>query len=169
MRPRTGRVLAEGIVTGLLGYAAVVAFFAVVNLVAGRPPLHTAAVMGSALFWGVRDSAEAVAGPAPILAYNGIHLVVSLVIGMGAAWLVFQAERHRALWYAVFFIFLAGFIYSVAMMGVFAAEIAQVLTWPLIVFANLCAGVVAGAYLWWAHSRLLGELQASSDDGSTGT
>jgi hypothetical protein len=166
MRPETGRVVSEGMVTGFLGYAAVVAFFAVVNLVAGRPPFHTAAVLGSALFWGVRDSAEAVAGPAPILAYNGIHLFVSLLIGLGAAWLVFQAERHRALWYAVFFIFLAGFIYSMAMMGVFAAEIAHLLPWAHIGFANLCAGIVAGVYLWRAHSRLLGELHASSHAGS---
>lgn len=168
MRAQTGRVVAEGIVTGLLGYGAVVAFFAVVNLTTGNPPFHTAALMGSALFWGVRESAHVVTGPAPILAYNGVHLLVSLLIGMGAAWLVFQAERHRALWYAVFFIFLAGFIYSVAMMGVFAAEIAHALTWPLIVLANLCAGLVAGLYLWRAHARLLGELSSSSDHGPTG-
>jgi hypothetical protein len=99
-----------------------------------------------------------VAGPAPIIAYNGVHILLSLAIGLGAAWLIFQTEKNRPLWFVVFFVFLAGFVYSVAVMGVFAAEIVPLLSWPRILLANIGAGVTVGGYLWWRHSRLLMEL-----------
>ena len=121
---------------------------------------HTAALLGSALFFGLRDPLELASGPAPIIAYNGLHILVSLLIGLGAAWLVFQTEKNRPLWYGVFFLFLSGFIYSVAVMGVFAAEIVHLLSWPMILIANLGAGLTAGSYLWWRHAQLWRELAA---------
>lgn len=148
----------EGLVTGLIGYATVVALFAVANLLGGEGLFHTPALLGSALFFGARDPSALEPGPAPIIAYNGVHVLVTLIIGLGASWLVFQTERNRPLWFLVFFVFLAGFIYSVVIMGVFAAEILHVLSWPVIVMANLAAGFTAGGYLWWRHSTLLAEL-----------
>lgn len=149
---------AEGLVAGLIGYVTIVVMFGAINLVGGDPLFHTATMLGSALFYGARDAASAVPGPGPIIAYNGIHILVSLIIGVGAAWLIFQTERNRPLWFVVFFIFLAGFIYSVALMGVLAAEVVAILSWPAIVMANVAAGLTAGGYLWWRHSRLVVEL-----------
>ena len=151
--------VAEGLITGFIGYLTVILLFAVLNLISGEGFFQTPALLGSALFFRGGDAGAAAAGPAPILAYNGVHLLASLLIGMGAAWLIFQAERHRPLWYGVFFIFLAGFIYSVVIMGVFATEMAHTLSWPAIVLANLLAGFTAGGYLWWRHRRLVQELQ----------
>ena len=153
-----GSWVVEGLVTGLIGYVTVVALFALLNVASGESVFHTAALLGSALFYGARDGEGLVAGPGPIISYNGVHILVSLLIGLGAAWLVFQAEKNRPLWYIVFFVFLAGFIYSVALMGVFAAEAAHLLSWPRILLANLAAGVTAGGYLWWRHARLVTEL-----------
>jgi hypothetical protein len=150
--------VAEGLVAGLIGYVTIVVMFGAINLVGGDPLFQTATMLGSALFYGARDAAGAVAGPGPIIAYNGIHILVSLIIGAGAAWLIFQTERNRPLWFVVFFIFLAGFIYSVALMGVLAAEVVAILSWPAIVMANVAAGLTAGGYLWWRHSRLVVEL-----------
>jgi hypothetical protein len=150
--------IAEGLLAGLIGYVTVVALFGVINMTGGDTLFHTAALLGSALFFGARSAAEIVAGPGPIIAYNGVHILVSLVIGLGAAWLIFQTEKNHPLWFVVFFVFLAGFIYSVAMMGVLVAEVVDLLSWPVIVLANLGAGITAGGYLWWRHSRLLVEL-----------
>jgi len=124
----------------------------------GEGVFRTAALLGSALFFGVREAGDLVAGPAPIIAYNGVHILVSMVIGLGAAWLIFQTEKNRPLWFLVFFVFLAGFIYSVAVVGVLAAEVVQLLSWPVITVANLAAGVTAGGYLWRRHASLLTEL-----------
>jgi hypothetical protein len=154
-----GSWVVEGLVTGLIGYVTVVALFALANLVSGEGAFHTPSLLGSALFYGLRDPAELIPGPGPIIAYNGVHILVSLLIGLGAAWMVFQTEKNRPLWYAVFFVFLAGFIYSVVVMGVFAAEIVDLVSWPMIVAANLAAGLTAGGYLWWRHSQLWRELK----------
>ncbi len=153
-----GNWIPEGLLAGLIGYITVVALFGVVNLASGQAVFHTAALLGSALFFGAREASDAVAGPGPVIAYNGVHILVSLVIGLLAAWLIFQTEKHRPLWFVVFFVFLAGFIYSVVVMGVLAAEVVHLLSWPAIVAANLVAGVAAGGYLWWRHAQLLAEL-----------
>ncbi|MGD2121808.1 MAG: hypothetical protein PVJ76_08685 [Gemmatimonadota bacterium] len=150
--------IAEGLLAGLIGYVTVVALFGVINLLGGETVFHTAALLGSALFFGARSAAEVVTGPAPIIAYNGVHILVSLMIGMGAAWLIFQTEKNHPLWFIVFFIFLAGFIYSVVVMGILVAEAAALLSWGAIVLANVVAGLAAGGYLWWRHSRLLVQL-----------
>ena len=94
--------IVEGLVAGLIGYVTVVVLFGVVNLARGEGVLHTAALLGSALFFGAREPGAIVSGPAPIIAYNGVHILVSLLIGLGAAWLVFQTEKNRPLWYLVF-------------------------------------------------------------------
>lgn len=146
--------VAEGLVTGLIGYGTVVVFFGVVNLAMGQPVFHTAALLGSALFFGARDPGAWVPGPGPVIAYNGVHILASLAIGLGAAWLVFQTEKHRPLWYLVLFVALAGFIYSVVAMGVLASEIAHLLSWTVILTANILSGLTAGYYLWRRHSRL---------------
>ena len=150
--------IAEGLLAGLIGYVTVVALFGIMNLVGGEGLFHTAALLGSALFFGARSAAQVVAGPGPIIAYNGVHILMSLAVGLAAAWLIFQTEKNHPLWFIVFFIFLAGFILSLVVMGVLVAEIAHLLSWPVIVAADLAAGITAGGYLWWRHSRLLGEL-----------
>jgi hypothetical protein len=150
--------IAEGLLAGLIGYVTVVALFGVINLLGGETVFHTAALLGSALFFGARSAAEITAGPAPIIAYNGVHILISLIIGMGAAWLIFQTEKNHPLWFIVFFVFLAGFIYSVVLVGVLVAEVSALLSWGVIVLANVAAGLTAGGYLWWRHSRLLVEL-----------
>ena len=154
--------IGEGLLAGLIGYVTVVALFGIMNLVGGEGLFHTAALLGSALFFGARSAAQVVAGPGPIIAYNGLHLLVALFIGMGASWLILQAERNRPLWYGVFFIFLAGFIYSVVVVGVLAAEIAHILPWGAIVLANALAGISAGGYLWWRHTQLWRELEVAN-------
>lgn len=155
---RDGTWITEGLVAGLIGYVTVVALFGVINLAGGEALFQTARLLGSALFFGVRDAAAAVAGPAPVIAYNGVHILASLFIGVVAAWLIFQTEKNHPLWFIVFFVFLAGFIFSVVVMGVLAAEMVHLLSWPVILSANLAAGVTAGVYLWWRHSKLLVEL-----------
>ena len=152
--------ISEGLVAGLMGYVTVVILFGFINLASGEALFHTAALLGSALFFGTRAAVDVVAGPAPIIAYNGVHILASLIVGLGAAWLIFQTEKNRPLWFIVFFIFLAGFILSLAVMGILAAEVVHLIPWSLILVANVGAGFTAGGYLWWRHSRLLVELAA---------
>ena len=153
------RVLKEGFVAGLLGYAAVVVLFLVINAASGQALFHTPAVLGGALFGGLEGSAEVSMEPGPIIAYNGVHLLVSLLVGVGAAWLLFEAERFHSLWYVVFFAFLAVGLYITFLFGVFAVEIRHVLSWETVVLGSAAGAAATLGYLLWMHRGLAAELR----------
>lgn len=163
MRPERARVLLEGFITGILGYLAVAVFYGVWNVLAGRSPLYTAAVLGALLVEQAEGAGVVeVAAPA-VMAYNGVHLVAFLAIGFAAAWLLFEAEKYPRFWYPVFFLFIAAFIYSLAAILVFAAPVAEAWFWWSVAGANLTGAAVMGAYLRHAHPRLWRELRERAD------
>jgi hypothetical protein len=163
MRPDRVQVLVQGFVAGLIAYAAVVLFFLVVNLIAGRSPFHTAAALGSALFYGLREPARLAIEPGPVLAYNGVHMLVSLGAGTIAAWLLFETERHHFIWYFVLFVFLMGFVYSLVLIGIVSAEIAHVLPWGSVLAGNVVWVIALGSYLWFQHRGLVRELREEQE------
>ncbi len=163
MKPERAQVLTQGLIAGFIGYAAVVVFFAVSNLIAGRSPFYTAAALGSSLFYGLQDPSLLTIQPGPVLAYNGVHLLLSLLIGTAGAWLLFEIERHHFLWYFVGFIFLAGFIYSLVAIGIVSAEIAHVLPWWAVLTANLIWVGSLGLYLWFQHRDLMATIKREEE------
>jgi len=163
MKPERAEVLLQGLVAGLIGYLAVAVFFLIFNLIGGQSPLHTAAALGSALFYGLDDPAQLVIEPGPIIAFNGLHLMLSLVAGMIASWLLFETERHHFIWYFVFFVFLAGFVYSLVAIGIIGAEIAHVVPWWSVLVANIVWIAGLGGYLWFQHRGLVGALRREEE------
>lgn len=155
------RVVWEGFVAGLIGYAAVALLFGVVNVVQGRSFFHTAALLGSALVGGGEAGVSVTA--APVLAYNGLHLLIFLVLGLVAAWLVLETERHPEIWYLVFFVFLAGFMLNLTLFLLYTAPLPEGLPWGTMVLANLLAAVAMGLYLRGAHPRLWAEVREHGD------
>jgi hypothetical protein len=157
------RVLTEGLISGFIGYATVVVVFGLVNVATGKPFFHTAALLGRAVIGGFESSTN-LADPGPIIAYNGIHLIAFVLIGLGAAWLIAQTERHPAIWYVVFYVFLAGFFVSLVVIRVVAAPVIEQLPWGWsIIWVNLAAAVLMGLYLWKAHPRLWREVSEHGD------
>ncbi len=156
-------MMTQGLIAGLAAYAAVVIFFAVVNIVAGRSPFHTAAALGSALFYGVRDPADMILAPGPVLAYNGVHLIGSLLVGMAVAWLFYEIERYHFLWYIVFFLLLIVFMYSLVFMGMIAAEMARAVPWGLVVAGTVVWTAALGGCLWLQHRALMAQLRREQE------
>ena len=115
MRANRRRLIADGVITGMIGYGVVASFFVVVNLVTGRSPFHTANLLGAVLFGGA-DAAAATIEPGLVIAFNGVHLAAFLVIGFFAAWLVYETELHPVVWYVAFFLFLIAGIGTLAVM-----------------------------------------------------
>ncbi len=162
MRPDRERVLTEGLIAGFIGYATVVLVYGFANLIAGRSFFHTAAVLGRAVIGGTPS--PDLSAPGPILAYNGIHLIAFILIGFGAAWLIGQAERHPAIWYVIFYAFLAAFFLSIVVIRIVAAPMIDQLPWGWpVVWVNLAAAVTMGGYLWLAHPRLWREVTEHGD------
>ncbi len=162
MKPANARVVLEGMIAGLIGYAVIALFYGVLGIATGSGVFHAASALGSALFYGARGG-DVVAGPGPVFAVNGLHLLVMLALGLGAAWLVGKTERHPAFWYPVFVLFLSAFILNYVAVLVLLTEVAHLVPWWSSALANLLAATGMGAYLWWAHPRLREELRQYDD------
>lgn len=149
MQAERSTALMQGLIAGMIGYAVFVIWFAVVNVIAGQSPFYTAHVLGMALF---RFDPSAVAQS--VIAYNGLHLVASLLMGMIASFLVQEVDLHPNLWYIVMFMFVAGLLYAVGLGGIIANEIAGAVSWIEVVIVNVLAALFSGGYLWKSHPRL---------------
>lgn len=151
-------IVNSGIVTGLIGYAVVAAVLAVLNVAAGRSPFHTAALLGSALFFHLTDPARLIITAGPIFAYNALHLLVFLGLGLAVSWLVSLAERYPAALYLILFpllfvaahMFLGLVIFAQPLLGATGA-------WQ-IGLGSVAAAVAMGWYTWRAHPLLRRDL-----------
>lgn len=158
MKPDRTRVLSEGLITGLIGALTIVLFYGLLNLVEGRSFFYTASRLGAGLV-----SEGAGAGAGAVLAFNGLHVLVFLVIGLVAAWLVMQTERHPSFFVIVLFVGVAGILGVVAAFLSFAASTGVSLPIGTVIAANLVAGLCMGAYLLRAHPKLWSEIRDHMD------
>ncbi|MDT8435943.1 MAG: hypothetical protein RRA92_04225 [Gemmatimonadota bacterium] len=159
MQPRRRLVLVEGLTAGLAGYLAIVLFFGVASLLAGRSFFAAAIDLGSGLAGtGARGGTAGA-----VFAVNGLHLLAFLAIGTAAAWLVLQAERHPSFAIVVLYAGLAGFFLSLAGFTALEASGARVPGWGLVAAANILAGVAMGGLLVRAHPRAWTALRSGAD------
>lgn len=163
MRAFGRRVLWEGLIAGVIGYAVVVLFFAVLNLIHGRSPFYTAALLGATLFYGLENPADLRVWAGPVLAYNGVHLLVFLILGIIAAWLTSEAERGPAFWYIGIILLLLLALHMSGIVLGFAATLHGALPIRAAAPAGALAGIAMMAYLWAAHPRL--RLEFGEDGG----
>jgi hypothetical protein len=164
LQPR--RIVFEGFVSGLIGASAVAVWFLIVDTVSGRP-FFTPAMLGAAVFEGLRDpSAVLVAFPSVIM-YTMLHVVAFLLVGVIAAMLVAEAEEFPSmLWplLVLFVVFEFGFYILVATL---LTPLLAALAWVNVAIGNLLAAVGMGYFLWRVHPRLRAEL-ADHPLGATG-
>jgi hypothetical protein len=162
MRQETGTILRGGLYAGLIGYFTIVIFFAVVNTVAGRSPFHTAALLGSALFFDLRDPAAVVVSAPPVLTFNMVHALVMLAAGMITSWLVGLSEKYPIFqWAALVALIFVGF-HLFAAVQFFAAPFLGALGWVQITVASVAAAATMGWFLLAQHPVLRRELRQIS-------
>src|SRR5207244_5513308 len=90
------RIAREGLVAGLLGAAAVALWFLIYDTVAGVP-LRTPALLGAALFHGLRDPAALVITTPLVLEYTFFHGLAFILFGWLAAGLGALGDRGAGL------------------------------------------------------------------------
>ncbi len=159
MRAATRDILIGGLHAGLIGYGTVVVVIAALNLLAGRSPFYTAALFGAALFYGLKDSATLVVAPGPVLAYNMVHMVGFLGLGMGASWLVSLAERYPTAQYFILVLLVFVAFHVFAALGFFAHPLLGAVGWWQVGVGTLSAALLMGWYLWRGHPLLRRELR----------
>lgn len=159
MRAQTRDTLIGGLWAGVIGYGAVVVVVALLNVLSGRSPFHTAALFGSALFYHLRDPAALIVAPGPVLAFNMVHMVVFLGLGFFCSWLVSLAERFPTTQYLilVLLLFVAFHVYF-AMAFLTRPLLGEVVWWHIGV-ASLAGAIGMGWYLLAAHPFLRRELR----------
>lgn len=152
----------DGLIVGLIGYAAVALFYSTFDVVAARSPLHTVNVLGRAVFRGLRDPALLVLPSAPdlgaIFAYNVVHLVSALAIGLVVVWLVSAAEEQPQWRPLVRFIIVAGYFVTVLAVAFMTVPMRAVVPLWSIVVANAAATLLAAYYLIRTHPGLFQRL-----------
>ena len=106
----------EGLVTGLLGAAAVAVWYLVVDAAGGRP-FRTPNALGGVLFRGDASPEAREVVPDPVAGFTVVHLIAFAVIGLVLTQVVHLASRNLALrmglWIGlvVAFCFTAGLTY----------------------------------------------------------
>jgi hypothetical protein len=152
-RPRFAR---EGLVSGGLGGSAIALWFLLLDAIRGRP-LYTPSVLGTAIFHPdtMPTSYEALPVSAGVAAaFTLIHFVVFALIGIGASWLLFKAEKNPNLGFGIILLFVIFESCFVALATLFAEPALKALTWPAILVANFLAATVMAIYFWKRHPKL---------------
>lgn len=152
------RILREGLVAGLIGAVAVAVWFLLVDLVAGRP-FFTPAMLGEALFWGVRDPGQVEIVFPSVVGYSMVHMLAFVLVGMVAAFLAYEVELfpHALFIVVVFFaVFEFGFY---VILAILASPLLGALAWWSVAIGNTIAAAGMGYYLWRAHPKLRDQLR----------
>lgn len=162
------RLFREGFITGLIGAGCVALWFLAVDTINGQP-LYTPAMLGAAVFWGLRDpTALTITFPA-VIGYTLLHIVAFAVVGIVAATLAELVERSPPTLFLVVVLFAAfevGFYIVVALL---AQPLLHALAWTNVAIGNLIAAGAMGVYLYRAHPRVRQSLAlhplGETDDG----
>ena len=169
-QPRS--VVYEGLITGLIGAGAVAAWFLIVDIASGRP-FFTPAVLGSAMFFGLRDPDAVTISLQPVAAYTAVHILAFLALGIVVAAMLAELRKTpHVLWLLVefFIVFEIGFY---AVIAVAFAPVSAALAWINVAVGNLIAAGGMGYYLWRTNPVLRQTLQrhlaGGVDDGTPDT
>lgn len=152
------RVFRHGLIGGVLGYATIAVFYALLNALSGRPLWATAAALGQAILGEAGELDLATFDPRPVLLFNGIHLATFLAIGWISAWLVSEADRHPVLWYLLLCLGIFVFSHLWAIAYAVALPVTGVVPGWSVLMAGLAAAAVMGLYLWVSDPQLRREV-----------
>jgi hypothetical protein len=128
-------------------------FFGIVNVFGGHSPFYTVDRLGRALV-GTPPAGGPGSMAGPALAYNGLHLLVFLLIGFALAWLTAKTEQHPAFWYLAFFGLVAAFIYDFFFVMMLAGRATGGLGWAEVAIGSFLAAVGMVGYLLRVHPDL---------------
>ncbi|HET8575671.1 MAG TPA: hypothetical protein VFO18_01130 [Methylomirabilota bacterium] len=152
----------EGFMAGLLGAVTVAVWFLLYDLAAGRP-LRTPALLGAALFDGLRDvNALTVTVPA-VAKYTVVHGAAFVAFGWAAAGLLALADREPRLLYAFVMLFCCFEVFFIGLVAALAEWLLEALAWWTILIGNLLSAVAMLAFFFRKHRLAWRGFRAAGD------
>src|SRR5215470_2094703 len=136
-------IILEGFMVGMVGAAAVAVWFLVVDLAAGAP-FRTPALLGAALFLGLRDAGALVITPRLVGAYTVVHCALFILFGLLMLFLCFEVAAF-------------------AFVAVIGSWLLHTITPGAIIGANVIATVVMLSLLFRNHRRAPSEVLTSAE------
>ena len=121
------------------------------NAVAAGVPLRTPALLGAALFHGLREpSALAITVPL-VLEYTVVHGAAFILFGLAAAGLLALADREPRLLFAFVMLFCCFEVFFATLVVAFAEWLFEAVPWWTILAGNLLAALVMMGYFFRGH------------------
>ncbi len=137
----------EGLLSGLLGAGAVAVWFLLHDVAAGAP-LRTPALLGAALFHGLRDPSALVITAPLVAEYTAVHGLAFVLFGWAGAALLALADREPRLLFAFIMLFCCFEVFTFVMITALAQWLLEAIAWWTILAGNLIAsGVMLGYFL----------------------
>ena len=155
-------IIREGIVVGLAGATAVAVWFLLYDLAAGVP-FRTPALLGAAIFDGLRDPGALVITPALVLKYTVLHGLAFIAFGIAAAGLFALVDYERRVLFAVFMLFCCFEVFLVGMVVTLAERLIEERPIWAILGANLLAASVMLGILFRSHHRVPSEVLTAGE------
>jgi len=146
-------LVAEGLVVGLVGAAAVAAWFFVIDIVTGAP-LQTPAALGSAVFLGATGASEVTGSAAIIAAYSVLHLGAFGCVGILFAAVARGVERLPSLGFIVLLSAILLEAVTFVVLVAFGGWVLGALSLWSVGVGNLVAVGAMGWWLWRSHPDL---------------
>src|SRR5204863_3163430 len=138
------QVPSERLVAELVAADEVAMWYLIYESVAGVP-LRSPALLGAALFHGLRDPAALVITTPLVLEYTFFHGLAFILFGWLAAGLVALADREPRLLFAFIMLFCCFEVFVFAMIATLAYWLLETIAWWTILVGNLlAAGVMLG-------------------------
>lgn len=151
------RVYQQGIIAGTLGAVAIAVWFLVLDVIDGQP-LFTPSVLGTAIFHGLPaggSAAEVPVDPEMVFVFTWVHLMVFVVVGLGASLLLDVAEHRRDVGFGILLLFVVFEFGFVVLCAAFAQPILEALTLWRVLLGNIFAAAAMAAYFWRKHPSLV--------------
>jgi hypothetical protein len=146
-------LLAQGLITGLIGAAVVALWFFMLDVAAGHP-LRTPAGLGAALLFGASNTGVVEVNLGVVAAYTVVHVVAFFMAGVLFVAIAEQLERTPAL---ILLAAMAMIVLDAVVVTVFALGAQWVLgtlgVWSVLI-ANVLAVAAMGWFVWATHPLL---------------
>jgi hypothetical protein len=144
------RIAREGLVSGLLGAAAVAVWFLLYDIAAGVP-FRTPALLDAVMFHGLRDPSALVISLPRVVEYTAVHGMAFVLFGWIAAALLALADREPRVLFAFIMLFCCFEVFTFAMILTLAHWLLETIAWWTILAGNLLAAGVMLAYFMRGH------------------